>query len=171
MDTKYLKALFTVAEEDNNQREAERKLAVAKLDELNGGPKSDHGTAERILLEYLRLRGETVVAEAFERARKRLARDRGPSQRVGCGALALATDSTSLVGKRFVSLMGGWGDMEWEVDSEVFTAPDGTNRPCVWAHAIRRVPSRRGAKRIKRGVPNCRRLFFLPITSRSNTQT
>lgn len=72
MKTQDLKALFAAAAEDNNQREAEREIAVTKLDELNGDPEGDHGAAEKILLEYLRLRGETAVAEAFERARERV---------------------------------------------------------------------------------------------------
>jgi hypothetical protein len=84
--------------------------------------------------------------------------------------LAVAAGSASLIGYRFVSLMGGWGDMEWEVESEVITALDGTNRPFVWANVIGRVPSRRGANRIKRGAPKCRRLFFLPLPRRSNDQ-
>ena len=72
MTTEDLKALFAAAAEDNNQREVEREIAVTKLDELNGDPEVDHGNAEKILLEYLRLRGETAVAEAFERARERV---------------------------------------------------------------------------------------------------
>lgn len=72
MTTEDLKALFAAAAEDNNQREAEREIAVTKLEELNGDPEEDHIIAERILTEYLRLRGETAVAEAFERARERV---------------------------------------------------------------------------------------------------
>lgn len=72
MNTEDMKALFAAAAEDNNQREAERGIAVAKLDELNDDPECDHQTAEKIILEYLRLRGETAVAEAFERACERV---------------------------------------------------------------------------------------------------
>jgi hypothetical protein len=51
---------------------SELDKCVAKLDALNGDAETDHGTAEKILCEYLRFVGAGAVAEAFERAKDRV---------------------------------------------------------------------------------------------------
>ena len=48
------------------------KRAVAQLNDLDGDPETSHSMADEILLDYLKSIGDVSLADAFERARKRI---------------------------------------------------------------------------------------------------
>lgn len=82
-----------------------------------------------------------------------------------------APGSTAFVGYRFIAPLKGWGDMEWEVETPVAIARDGSGRAYVWASVVRRVPRPCRGPRFKRPAPTEKDgLFFLPLPHQSNTQ-